>query len=77
MEGDKTSPSNRHLGHYASLLKPDGRKEVKSTKALATSIMRVHHQMTTLCVKLGISLHRWQEIVTTMLKKDTGHPKLH
>jgi hypothetical protein len=30
-----TSPSNRHLGHYLSLLRPDGRKTQESTKKLA------------------------------------------
>jgi hypothetical protein len=34
-------------------------------------------QDTTLCTKLGVSLHRWQETVTTMLEKDHGRPKLH
>jgi hypothetical protein len=39
--------------------------------------MAVHHKMAALCTKLGISLRRWQEIVTTMLEKESGHPKLH
>jgi hypothetical protein len=39
--------------------------------------MQVHHQMTAVCIKHGISLQHWQQIVTKMLKKDTGHPKLH
>jgi hypothetical protein len=72
-----TSPSNRHLGHYKSLLRPDGREGNETTKELAGSILQVHHRMTALCAKLGISLQRWQEIVTTMLEKETGHPKLH
>jgi hypothetical protein len=65
-----TSPSNRHL-------RPDGRKTQEATKELAQSIMQVHYKMTALCTKLGISLHRWQKIVTTMLEKEPGHPKLH
>jgi hypothetical protein len=39
--------------------------------------MEVHHKMTNLCVRLGISLQRWQEIVPTMFEKENGYPKLH
>ena len=72
-----TSPSNRHLGHYKSLLSPDGREDKETTKYLAEDIMNVHYQMTALCAKLGVSLKRWQITVTAMLEKDTGSPKLH
>jgi hypothetical protein len=73
-----TSPSNRHLGHYVSLLRPDGRAaDEAQTKHLAAEIMETHHKMTSLCAKLGISLVRWQEIVTAMLEKEPGRPKLH
>jgi hypothetical protein len=72
-----TSPSNCHLGHYASLLKTDGRDAATSTTHLTTQIMRTHHQMAAICAKNGISLHRWQQIVTAMLEKETGRPKLH
>jgi hypothetical protein len=71
------SPSNRHLGHYVSLLRPDGRADEAQTKHLATMIMETHHKMTSLCAKLGISLLRWQSIVTAMLEKEPGRPKLH
>jgi len=40
-------------------------------------IMETHHKMTALCAKLGISLVRWQEIVTDTLEKEPGCPKLH
>ena len=33
--------------------------------------------MTALCAKLGVSLYRWQDVVTMMLEKDTGSTKLH
>jgi hypothetical protein len=72
-----TSPSNRHLGHCKALLSPDGRKITDATTHLAEEIMDAHHQMTALCAKLGLSLHRWQETVTAMLEKDQGSPKLH
>jgi hypothetical protein len=72
-----TSPSNRHLRHYKPLLRPDGRGKTTTTQLLATGILQVHHRMMALCAKRGISLHRWQEIVTTMLEKEAGHPKLH
>ena len=39
--------------------------------------MDVHNKMTALRAKLGISLHQWQDVVTAMLEKDTGSPKLH
>lgn len=72
-----TSPSNRHLGHYSSLLRQDSRKDHETTRNLAKSIIQVHYQITALCAKLWISLLRWQAIVTTVLEKEAGHPKLH
>ena len=73
-----TSPSNRHLGHYVSLLRPDGRDaDEEPTKHLAMEIMEAHHKMISICAKLGVSLTRWQEIVTAMLEKEPGRPKLH
>jgi hypothetical protein len=73
-----TSPSNHHPGHYVSLLRPDGPEANEApTKHLATDIMATHHKMTALCAKLGISLIRWQAIVTAMLEKEQGRPKLH
>jgi hypothetical protein len=39
--------------------------------------MRVHNRTTAVCTKQGVSLECWQKIVTTMLEKDVGHPKLH
>ena len=72
-----TSPSNRHLGHYKSLLSIDGREDKDTTKHIAEDIMHAHYQMTSLCTKLGISLTRWQDTVTAMLGKDNGSPKLH
>ncbi len=76
-EMTSTSPSNRHLGHYKALLSLDGREDNDSTTHLAEDIMDIHHRMTAICAKLGISLHRWQEVVTAMLEKDNGSPKLH
>jgi hypothetical protein len=49
-----TSPSNRHLGQYISLLSHG------TTKSLATDIMHTHYQTTAICAKLGISLNMWQ-----------------
>jgi hypothetical protein len=77
MTSTSTSPSNRHLGHYKALLSPDGRTDKDATKHLAEEIMEAHFQMTALCAKLGMSLNRWQEVVTATLEKDTGSPKLH
>ena len=65
------------MGHYKALLSPDGRDTNETTKYLAKDIMDVHYQLTALCAKLGVSLHQWQEVVTTMLEKDTGSPKRH
>jgi hypothetical protein len=39
--------------------------------------MHTHYQMTALCAKLAISLNQWQEVVTDMLAKDIGCPRLH
>jgi hypothetical protein len=76
-EMTSTSPSNRHLGHCKALLSSDGHTDKDTTKHLAEEFMEVHFQMTALCAKLGMSLNRWQEVVTATLEKDTGSPKLH
>jgi hypothetical protein len=71
-------PSNRHLGHSVSLLRPDGRDEREASMTpLATKIMTTHYKMTVLCAKRGISFVCWQAIITTMLEKESGGPKLH
>jgi hypothetical protein len=70
--------SNRHLGHYMSLLRPDGQDgREASTTPLVAKIMATHYKVTALCTKHGISLVHWQVIVTTMLEKETDMPKLH
>ena len=72
-----TSPSNRYLGHYVSLLRPDGRDaEEVPTKHLAMEIMERHHKMTSICAKLGVSFTRWQAILPAMLEKEACRPKL-
>ena len=77
-EISSTSPSNRHIGHYCHSYDPTAEQPTKkSTKHLAIMIMETHHEMTSICPKLGVSLTRWQEIVTAMLEKEPGRTKLH
>jgi hypothetical protein len=80
-EVTSTPPSNRHLGHYVSLLRPDGRKDddfselmgAKTMTLLSTwQVMGTYHQMMGLCTKLGILLVCWQEIVMTMPAKTSS-----
>jgi hypothetical protein len=80
----KMARNNLHIpfkpssGYYIALLRPDGREDKSTTKHMAQVILQAHHNITTICTKLGVLLHRWQETVrTTMLEKDHGRPKLH
>jgi hypothetical protein len=78
-EKTSTSPSGRHLGHYRSLLQrempkdPQAPKMEESRAALST----LHSKMINIALKHGRSYKRWQKVVTIMLEKEPGNPKIH
>jgi exonuclease III len=80
-ERTSTSPSGRHLGHYHALLKsykPDSLDEKeKEISHMAIEILQAHHFMTNYALRHGHSYTRWQKVVTTMIEKDPGNPKIH
>jgi hypothetical protein len=81
-ESTSTSPSNVHLGHYRSLISPDGTEPspLDSDEAPpdhGRCILGLRAQIANLCVQNGLSLQRWQRSVTVMLEKLPGRPLLH
>ena len=63
-ESTSTSPSDRHLGHYKSIVQD-------------TDFLSVQVQLMNIAIKYGIALDRWCKSVTIMIEKDTGQPAIH
>ena len=80
-ETTSTSPSGRHLGHKHALLKPDGldRKsaEYAELDAARSEIWRTHHLMLNYGLKYGYCFNRWKKVVTTLIEKEPGDPRIH
>jgi hypothetical protein len=78
-EKTSTSPSGQHLGHYRSLLQrempkdPQAPKMEESRAALST----LHSKMINIALKHGRSYQRGQKVVTFLLEKEPGNPKIH
>ncbi len=73
-ESTTTSPSQRHLGHYRSLMAPDGHIDEES---LGEQIMLIHYQMVCSTLATGTPLERWRNCISCHIEKDKGSPKLH
>ncbi len=80
-ETTSTSPSGRHLGHKHALLKPDGlvrsSDEFKQLDAARTEIWGMHHMMLNYGLQHGYCYERWKKVVTTLIEKDPGDPRIH
>ena len=81
-EQTTTSPSGRHLGHYHALYRPFKYDEIKKEEnekieRLQGIIIRLHHIMLQIAVKHKHVYKRWNTVVTQMIEKDPGSPKLH
>ena len=80
-ETTSTSPSNRHLGHYHSLLQtppldPDS-AETKTFHAATKQIWNIHHGIHQYAIDQAYCFKRWQNVVNTMIEKDPGDPRIH
>ena len=64
-ESTSCSPSQRHYGHYKSLLHS------------APTILKGIFKIMCLALKPGIVLDRWKTTVTTLLCKEHNSPKIH
>ncbi len=80
-ETTSTSPSGRHLGHKHALLKPDGlvrdSDEFRQLDAALNEIWGIHHMMLNYGLKHGYCFERWKKVVTTLIEKDPGDPRIH
>ena len=77
-EGTSTSPSGRHLGHYKVLLCSDNNEAKYTDENMdpRDKIMRVYYNIVIAALNMGISIDRWQNCTTTMIKKQPGNPKI-
>jgi hypothetical protein len=80
-ETTSTSPSGLHLGHKHALLKPDGlvrdSDEFQHLDAACNEIWGMHHMMLNYGLKHGYCFDRWKKVVTTLIEKDPGDPRIH
>ena len=92
-EKTATSPSGRHLGHFHALLKPDGidrRKkrdqhgesdenegDDETGKDPAELIWKIHAEMLHIVVRWEYIPKQWKRVLTLMLEKKLGEPKIH
>ena len=66
-EQTSTSPSNRHLSHYKSLLIPE-EKDSKTDK-FNKMILKIHNTILNASIYTSISLKRWTTLDVIMLTK--------
>ena len=80
--GTSTSPSGRHLSHQHILFQPHGIKlsdpeSITHAEQARDNNWRLQHGLVSYALKYGYCLRRWQQVVTTMIEKEPGNPKLH
>ena len=81
-ETTSTSPiTKRHLGHYKCLVRIIAQeKEDEEPDELilrAKRILQAHYQLLRYATAHGVSLRRWQKVVTAMIEKEPGNPRIH
>jgi hypothetical protein len=76
-----TLPSGRHLGYKHALVKPDGlardSDEFQQLDAAPNKIWGMHHMMLNYGLKHGYCFGRCKKVVTTLIEKDPGDPRIH
>lgn len=73
-ETTTTSPSGRHLGHYHAQILPDFPEEEEGT---TNRFNWIHTSMINLAIKHKVVYERWSKVITILLPKDSGTPKIH
>ena len=80
-ESTTTSPSGMHLGHYKAYFAPlhlPPEDPLKDTLENHRSfVLKTHLALINFALKEGYSYDRWKVIVSCMLEKDPGEPKIH
>jgi hypothetical protein len=79
-ERTSTSPSGRHLGHYHALFRPlkaKNDKEREKLDDLRQEIIEMHAMMLQTAYDNEHVYKRWEYILTCMLGKDEGVPRIH
>jgi len=78
-EKTTTSPSGRHLGHFHSLFRGfkfstvDEYDEITRKRDI---IIEIHWNILKIAIKHKHVYERWKTIVTQMIEKEAGNPKL-
>jgi hypothetical protein len=79
-ERTSTSPSGRDLGHFHALFRPTKAKDDKDRERLEgirTEIIELHTTMLQTAYDNEHVYKRWEYILTCMLGKDSGIPRIH
>lgn len=75
-ESTSTSPSGRHLGHYRAVLEIPNQSNGTDTPTMAQPILHLHTNMSNWAVENNHVYPRWQKVVSTMLEKIPGQPRV-
>jgi len=79
-ERTSTSPPGRHLGHFHALFRPlkaKNEEERDKLEGIRVQIMELHSLMLQTAYDNEHVYKRWEYILTCMLGKDSGIPRLH
>jgi hypothetical protein len=79
-ERTSTSPSGRHLGHFHALFRPLKAKDDEDRdrlEGIRTDIIEMHAKMLQTAYDNEHVFKRWEYILTCMLGKDSGIPRIH
>ena len=75
-EDTSTSPSQRHLGNYKYLLKPDGQKSKNKLNDFNTTKRNVHNTIINSDTTTGILLKRWTLLDVIILEREPNNPRI-
>ena len=78
-ETTTTSSSGRHLGHFHALFrgfKFDIDEEYEELVQMRTEIIELHWLILRIAIRNRHVYKRWKKVVTQMIEKDPGNPKL-
>jgi hypothetical protein len=79
-ERTSTSPSGRHLGHFHALFRPMKAKDDEDRdrlEGIRSEIIEMHATMLQTAYDNEHVYKRWEYILTCMLGKDSGIPRIH
>ena len=68
-----TSPSNRHLGHYKSLVAANKTSEKDQNTASSETIWKIITTLINASITLSTPLTRWQKVESIMFEKEKGN----